>query len=131
MMITEDVLADFMDAKDRVLKEDGTLIPSHGSLHIQPVSDPTWWKSNVEWLTNNDYDIDFSALRPAGKELGPIRFGHWGTFKSQKLLGKRQAWCEIDLETDVYDKDWTRGKRRRTLNWSDVPDSWTGWLITR
>lgn len=110
----------------------GILIPSRGSLYIEPVEDATWWKQNALWPTKNRWGLDFSALRDPKKspDLGPIRFGHWGTFASQKFLGERKPFCEIDFEIESYSKDWSCGRAKRGIKWPDIPDSFTGFLLT-
>ncbi|CAD7940796.1 unnamed protein product [Amoebophrya sp. A120] len=136
-LLTDVVIGDFFDARDRVLKEDtGVLIPSKGRIYAQPVSDPAWWRDNVAWGTDNDYGIDFSPLSlytRSNTTTTPIRFAHFGVFQNQKFYGgKKAAICTIDFEADSYDADWECGRRtRREHKFPEpVPDDWHGFLIT-
>ncbi len=105
MLLTGDMLQPFTDARDRVLKEEGALVPSAATMYIQPVSDPVWWKRNVAWTMENEYGIDFRALMENTYNPGPVRVPHWGTFKTQKFLGKKKAVrlsLDVSLDSDVY-----------------------------
>lgn len=131
MLLTSDMLDPFMLARDRVLKGDGTLIPSMAQMYVQPVSDAVWWKRNVDWVKKNEYGIDFRALMEDTYNPTPVRIPHWGTFKTQKFLGKKKTACQISLDADIYDKDWSCGRaNKRDLRWDGIPDNWHGFLIT-
>ncbi len=39
--------------------------------------------------------------------------------------------CQIALDSDTYNKDWSCGRTsKRDLKWDDVPDNWHGFLLT-
>lgn len=38
--------------------------------------------------------------------------------------------CKLNFETDVYDKDWACGKKKRDIKYDSIADNWTGFLIT-
>ena len=62
----------------------GVIIPATGDVYLQPVADPHWWKANVGWWKENEYDIDFSALHDVlrtqiSDHPWPIRVNHFGS----------------------------------------------------
>ncbi|CAD7956935.1 unnamed protein product [Amoebophrya sp. A25] len=132
MILAEDMLGDFLTARDRVLKDEGTLIPSRGAVWAQPAADPVWWQQNVNWPANNEYGIDFSpVVEDRRNDTSPARFGHFGIFQNQKLLGERKAICDLDFESDKYDEDWQCGhSSKRPHRWQEIADNWHGFLIS-
>ena len=96
-LLHESMLDSVLYARDKWLKDDGFLLPSHATLYCAPVSMSQYYKDNFEcW--KNMYGFDFtpfltvsvqkSFTQPAVTEL-----------KSEQCLSKAEIVVDLDLKT--------------------------------
>jgi protein arginine N-methyltransferase 1 len=88
------IIATYVDARTRLLKPGGTLIPQRDRLYVTLVEEPTLYTEEVmrPWLIN-DYQLDMSAALPL---LVNTPLGKVGDIKPENVLLPAQLWDTIE-----------------------------------
>lgn len=99
-LITEDLLPVLFDARDRLLKPGGSLVPSAAVMEATLVSAPQAYSSSVDcWLTPQ-HGVDMSAARPYA--ANSLAYGASG-LREAAFLAEPVPLLELDFRTAVYD----------------------------
>ena len=69
-LLSENMLSSVLYARDKLLKEDGTLIPDSGTIFMAPITDKEYFDKTVGyWDTVSEtYGVDMSCLKPMAQE---------------------------------------------------------------
>merc|ERR1712107_218686 len=101
LLILEDMLGYFLEARDKYLKPGGIVWPRYASIMYQPYMEDAWWAANMKYWFSKPYGVDLSAVGEYDKrELysGNPRGGVW---RASGLRGEApQKFFEWDL-TDM------------------------------
>jgi type I protein arginine methyltransferase len=92
--LLEHHVAAIADARARLLKPDGTLIPRRDILHAAIIEDPDTYRPYDEPWNENAYGLDLSAAQPR-----IVNTWQKTTAKSESLLVAPQPWAELDYWT--------------------------------
>jgi hypothetical protein len=92
----ESMLGAVITARDKLLKPDGVVFPSSGTLHICPVALKEYFKERIDFW-RDVYGFDFSAVASIARAAGLAR-PEILTVSQQSLLAKSQQVISIDMK---------------------------------
>lgn len=120
-LLYEAMLPSVFFARDRYLKPDGLLVPSHASMWIAPVSDAEYLAENVDWW-RDVYGFDMKAM-----QAGQYVDARMTVMPADAVCGEASAFRMLDLHTAkvedlVFEDPW-----QTTL--SDKVEALDGFLV--
>ncbi|KAK4040558.1 S-adenosyl-L-methionine-dependent methyltransferase [Parachaetomium inaequale] len=120
-LLYEAMLPSVFFARDKYLKPDGLLVPSHASMWIAPVSDAEYVAENVDWW-REVYGFDMKAM-----QAGIYTDARMTVMPKEAVCGEAHAFRMLDLHTAkvedlVFEDPW-----RTTL--SDKVEGLDGFLV--
>ena len=83
------------DARDRLLKENGHLLPHEDTLNVCLVSNKKIYKNSVHPWGSNDFDLDLSPLSKRHSH----RWSSRSNPKAKHLVSEPKPWTHIDYLT--------------------------------
>jgi protein arginine N-methyltransferase 3 len=92
-LLYEAMLPSVLFARDKYLKPDGLLVPSHASMWIAPVSDAEYVFDTVGWW-RDVYGFDFRAM-----QQGIYEDARMVTMPAEAVCGSASAFRMLDLHT--------------------------------
>ena len=113
--LDEGILGSIIDARERFLRENGTIIPRSVELFIAPVELHDVYQQKIDFWANDLYGLDFSPIRAlATNHLYPV------TLAQDAFLGDPVSLVRIDLyeakASDVGGQVSFMANRRGTLH---------------
>ncbi|KAK4119988.1 S-adenosyl-L-methionine-dependent methyltransferase [Parathielavia appendiculata] len=120
-LLYEAMLPSVFFARDKYLKPDGLLVPSHASMWIAPVSDAEYVAENVDWW-RDVYGFDMRAM-----QAGIYTDARMTVMPTDAVCGEAHAFRMLDLHTAkvadlVFEDSW-----QTTL--SDKVEGLDGFLV--
>jgi protein arginine N-methyltransferase 1 len=99
-----------IDARERLLKPAGTMIPQQDVINVSVVEAPAWYHSHVAPWEDNRYGFDMSV----GREMSVSSWGRARLVPGQ-LLTAPEVWVVLDYATIA----------------SPNVENWVHWVVTR
>ena len=120
-LLYEAMLPSVFFARDKYLRPDGLLVPSHASMWIAPVSDAEYLAENVDWW-RDVYGFDMKAM-----QAGQYVDARMTVMPADAVCGEASAFRMLDLHTAkvedlVFEDPW-----QTTL--SDKAEALDGFLV--
>jgi len=120
-LLYEAMLPSVFFARDKYLKPDGLMVPSHASMWIAPVSDAEYVAENVDWW-RDVYGFDFR-----GMQEGIYTDARMTVMPAEAVCGEAHAFRMLDLHTAKVEDLVFEDKWRTTL--SDKVEALDGFLV--
>jgi protein arginine N-methyltransferase 3 len=120
-LLYEAMLPSVFFARDKYLKPDGLLVPSHSSMWIAPVSDAEYVAENIDWW-RDVYGFDFR-----GMQEGIHTDARMTVMPAEAVCGEAYAFRMLDLHTAKVEDLVFEDKWRTTL--SDKAEELDGFLV--
>ena len=98
-LVTEDLLPVLFQARDRLLKPGGHLVPSAAAMEAAIVSAPTVYSSNVDCWRTPQHGVDMSAARPYA--ANSLAYGPNG-LRDAEFLADPVTLLTYDFQTATY-----------------------------
>lgn len=123
-LLFEAMLDSVLWARDRYLKDDGLMVPSHCTLRIAPISDGDYIMDRIRFWVDV-YGFDMSAmLEDPGKDAREI---YLESFQPHSIAGTSAPFLQLPLHTIkaeelTFDKSFS-------VTWQKDTDEFNGWLI--
>ena len=122
-LVSEDLLPILFDARDRLLKPDGHLVPSAAVMEATLVSAPPVYAANVECWRAPQHGVDLSAARPYA--ANSLAYGPDG-IRDATFMADPAELLTLDFRTSTYDA--VRATLKMTVTMSGVCDGIAGWF---
>lgn len=122
-LVTEDLLETLFFARDEMLAEGGTLIPSAAMMEVVPVSAPELHALEVGGWSDVQHGVDLTAARPYAANTV---FYRRAELASARWLAEPATVLTLDFRRDPY-----RGVHAETtvtIDQSDFCHGWIGWF---
>ena len=122
-LVTEDLLETLFFARDHMLAEGGTLIPSAAVMEVAPVSAPELHEQEVAGWSAVQHGVDLSAARPYAANTV---FYRRAELAAARWLAEPATVLTLDFRTDPY-----RGVHAETsvtIEESNLCHGWVGWF---
>ncbi|EAQ83906.1 hypothetical protein CHGG_10310 [Chaetomium globosum CBS 148.51] len=120
-LLYEAMLPSVFFARDRYLKPDGLLVPSHASMWVAPVSDGEFVADNVDWW-RDVYGFDMRAM-----QAGIYTEARMTVMPGEAVCGEAHAFRMLDLHTAKVEDLVFEDKWQSTL--SDKVEALDGFLV--
>lgn len=122
-LVTEDLLPILFDARDRLLKPGGHLVPSAAVMEATLVSAPAVYSATVDCWRTPQHGVDLSAARPYAANC--LAYGPDG-IRDAVFLAEPAPLLSLDFRTATYDA--VRAVCELTITDSGVCDGLAGWF---
>ncbi len=120
-LLYEAMLPSVFFARDKYLRPDGLLVPSHSSMWIAPVSDAEYLAENIDWW-RDVYGFDFKAM-----QTGIYTDARMTVMPPDAVCGEASAFRMLDLHTAKVEDLVFEDKWQTTL--SDKGEALDGFLV--
>ncbi|KAI8630823.1 S-adenosyl-L-methionine-dependent methyltransferase [Xylariaceae sp. FL1651] len=125
-LLFEAMLPSVLWARDKYLRPDGLMVPSHTNMWVAPVSDPVWVSENGEAFWADVYGFDMRAM--AKGIYDDARVLHW---PEDKVCGTPSAFKMLNLyTTTAADLSFTAQYASRLTQDVDAVDGFLIWFDT-
>jgi len=124
-LLFEAMLDSVLWARDRYLKPDGLMVPSHCTLHIAPITDEDYIVENIEFW-RDVYGFDMNAMMEKIRDDILVRH-----LQPANIAGKSTNFLELPLHTiTVKDLEFVRDFAVTLDKDIDTLDGWVIWFDT-